>query len=118
MENLKKEISDFLESNGFTRTDDTFELIRKVQQPGRTLIINGQQIQEQSQEIQYKFMFSFDSECDIEDVNTGKIDNTIMCRFYSGIIDQEPQVDTYLNFYSNDIELIKINLCKVFGIKM
>ena len=118
MENLKKEISEFLESNGFTRTDDTFELIRTVQQPGRTLIINGQHMQEPSQEIQYKFMFSFDSECYIEDVNTGKIDNTIMCRFYSGIIDKEPQVDTYLNFYSNDIKLIKINLSNIFGIKL
>lgn len=121
MEDFIKNITEFLEPKGFKMIQEEditrFVLDKSVQQHGSTLIINGQQIQQPGNIVRINIEFALYSPCDIEDVNTGKIDRTIMCRYYLCVENTEPQVDLFMNYYPTDIELVKLHCAEILKIK-
>ena len=121
METLKKQIIEKLESSGFTLDTDTdnkeafWKRNTLVTRPGASITINGQHMHQQgdTHQIEQEFMLYYD--LDIKDVETGRVDTSIMCWFR--VWDNKSLVqDVEINFYPDEFEFFE-NLCnKIFGV--
>ena len=121
METLKKKIIERLESAGFKLKDDPISdekvWCRKttITQPGASIVINGQHMHQpgEKHEIDQEFMLYYN--LDVKDVETGRVDTSIMCWFR--VWDNEQLIqDIEINFYPDEFDYFN-NLCgKIFNI--
>ena len=53
-----REFEDYLKSFGFSHTDSGYELTKMMYQPGQTIIINGQRMEQQGSQIPIRYQVS------------------------------------------------------------
>ena len=116
MENFKQQIIDILIGAGFEQTIDVFNKTIVHTQPGAVVNINGRTFQQPGQQIKIDQRFEFKGPCTITDTESEKTDESLMCRFYVSQENSDPQIDTDINFYPDEIDLVKTNFKQIFGI--
>lgn len=119
METLKKQIIEKLEADGFKldTTADSNEYWSKsklITTPGASITINGQHVHQSdnTHQIEQEFMMYYDVE--IKDIETGKIDTSIMCWFR--VWDNKTLIqDVEINFYPEEFTFFENFYKKIFG---
>lgn len=59
-------VTELVESQGFTKTDNGFERVIVIRQPGQTISINGQVMHQPGKEIETKQVIDFQSDGSVE----------------------------------------------------
>ena len=118
METLLQQIRDKFTSLGWHKELEDHDMWvneQEVMMNMGTLIINGQQINQQGQKKIVTQIFEVQYETDIVDVKTKNIDKSLMCRFQ--VLDDGNEIQYLeINFYPGEFEFFE-NLCKkIFNI--
>lgn len=117
MEELRKKIKEYLESNGFEvdMENVSWKKTEVHTSQGMTMNINGQTFQQPGQQITVTKHFTILYECVVSDVGRQDPHDSLMCQFevYEG--DHKVQ-DLEINIYPDEIDFFN-NLCgKIFNI--
>lgn len=106
MENLIKSIDEHLKSIGFDKNDDTYSRTLQIQQPGATININGQVMQQPGQVIPCQYICEYTGE--------GWVDNVQMAMIRFCIMKgEEVALDYVEGIYLDEIEYFK-KLCNQY----
>lgn len=117
MEELRKKIKEYLESNGFEidMENVSWKKTEVHTSQGMTMNINGQTFQQPGQQITVTKHFTISYECRVSDKDGYDPHDSLMCQFevYEG--DHKVQ-DLEINIYPDEIDFFN-NLCgKIFNI--
>lgn len=104
--NFLNELDSFLSSYGFEKNNDIYSRIFQIQQPGATISINGQVMQQPGQVIPCKYICEYTGEGWVGDVQMAMIRFCIMRG-------EDVALDYVEGIYLDEIEYFK-NLCNQY----
>lgn len=117
MEQLKEKIRERFKTLGWVKDDvlDYWTQDSEAIVNQGTLIINGQPVQQQGQKVAVSKRFEVCYDCPITDVETEKVDETVMCR-WAVYQDDDPVQYLEVNLYPDEYELFETMCNKIFGV--